>query len=692
MADISYKDLIAPSFYGLWNDIVQYKYPEIWLAGGRGCIDGDTLIDMPSGKCRVKDFKGGEVYSYEGGQIHLAKADAPQRHTVEDLFEVIDNAEHSIVVTDEHKFLTPQGWKMLKELDKGDVLLSPNKNGNGVEERTFEGCRFVKRDYYWDFNVQGTHNYVAQGFINHNSTKSSFASTAAVLLMEAEPRIHCVCFRKYAANLADSIYTQFEYTINEKLKPISDHWIFKRSPLKIVNGNTGQQILFRGLDDPQKIKSLKMPFGWPGITIFEELAEFDGIEEIRNVSQSLHRGGHRFLTLCAYNPPPSSASWVNAEAAIPQIVDGKLHRFVHHSDYRTVPREWLGENFFREAELLKATNERAYRHEYLGEATGNGGAVFPNVEAMTMTDAFIRTLESRRFALDFGFSLDPSAFVGLGYVKSQRAIYIFDEIYKVGLTNMDLAEQLNERKNEIGFNYVMCDSAEPKSIAELESFGVNVLPAQKGPDSIRFGIKWLQTLLKIYIDPVRCPNTFREFTQYEYEKNKAGLFLSKFPDYNNHSIDACLDGNTQVRTPYGDAKLSDLEGRSGMCYGFDQHSGSVKEVEFKNVRKTRTGAVVHRVTLENGDGFVCTPDHRVLVYSASDGAYVYKECGSLKMWDHVVTMQGGARVTGNRALPGVRDVYDMEVPQTHNFAVGQGAIVHNCRYAIMEDAIAAGLF
>ena len=89
MADISYKDLIAPSFYGLWNDVVNQKYPEIWLAGGRGCIDGDTLIDTPKGRIRVKDFKGGEVYSYEDGRIHIAKADAPQRHTVQDLFQVI---------------------------------------------------------------------------------------------------------------------------------------------------------------------------------------------------------------------------------------------------------------------------------------------------------------------------------------------------------------------------------------------------------------------------------------------------------------------------------------------------------------------------------------------------------------------------------------------------------------------------
>lgn len=537
MADISYKDLIAPSFYGLWNDVVNQKYPEIWLAGGRGCIDGDTFIDTPQGRIRVKDFKGGEVLTYDDGKIHIAKADAPHRHTIQSLYKVIaDDNEEEIAVTDEHKFLTPSGWKMLKELDyESPILLS--RNGE-IKESRFRGYRFWKRDFYWDFNVQGTHNYTAQGFINHNSTKSSFVSTCIPLLMEMNPRLHCCCFRKYGTNLADSVYSQFEFTINEKLRPIADHWVFKRSPLKIMNSRTGQQILFRGLDDPQKVKSLKAPFGYFGLIWLEELAEFDGIEEVRNVLQSLRRGGHYFQTFCSYNPAPSSSNWVNYEASIPQVVDGKVYRYVHHSDYRTVPRHWLGEDFFKSAEILKQTNERAYRHEYLGEVTGNGGAIFPNLEAMEMSDEMISHFDNRRFGLDFGFSLDPLAFTGSHYDKNHLAIYIFDELYGTNITNMQLAELLQAKKEEIGFNYIMCDSAEPKSIAELESFGINVLPVQKSPDSRHFSYRWLQARYKIYCDPRRCPNTFRELSQCEYEKNKAGLFISRYPQVNDHSIDS----------------------------------------------------------------------------------------------------------------------------------------------------------
>ena len=416
MADISYKELIAPSFYGLWNDIVQKKYPEIWLAGGRG------------------------------------------------------------------------------------------------------------------------------------STKSSFVSTCIPLLMEMNPNIHAVCFRKYSVNLLDSVYAQFEFTINEKLRPIAKNWVFKKSPLKIIrerpNGRN-QQIIFRGLDDPQKVKSIRPPFGYFGILWFEELAEMDGMQEVRSVQQSVMRGGHQFTCLCSFNPPETVSNWTVVEMNTPQIVDGKLYRYVHHSDYRSVPKEWLGEDFFIKARLLQQTNERAYRHEYLGEATGNGGAVFPNVVPLNMTDEMISHFDNRRFGCDFGFSLDPCAVLGMHYDHNHRDLYIFKEIYETNLTNMMLAKELEGWKEDIGYNYVMCDSAEPKSIAELETFGVNVLPAKKGPDSIRFGIKWLQSLFHIFIDPLRCPNAYREFSQYEYEKNKVGQFISRYPDFNNHTVDSARYGTEE---------------------------------------------------------------------------------------------------------------------------------------------------
>lgn len=538
MSNITYRDLIAPAFYDLWNDVWARKYPEIWLAGGRGCVDASTLIETPKGKIPIAEFKGGDVYSYDTERrwIVKAKADCPQRYTEEDLYEVKVYGGDSILVTDEHKFLTPRGWKMTKELRSNEVIALGERLGGVSVYGRIERITFKKRDFYWDMNVDGTHNYVAHGFINHNSTKSSFVSTCIPLLMEANPKLHCVCFRKYGTNLADSVYTQLESTINEKLTPIRDHWLFKKSPLKIVNLNTGQQILFRGLDDPQKVKSLKAPFGYFGLIWFEELAEFEGIEEVRNVLQSLRRGGHYFQTFCSYNPPDTSASWVNEEALEPQVVDGKVYRYVHHSDYRTVPKHWLGDDFIQTANLLRQTNLRAYEHEYLGKVTGNGGAVFPNITPLEMSDEMIANFDSRRFGLDFGFARDPMAAVFCHYDRKHRDLYIWDEIVELDCTNITLAKLLNDRKADIGFNYIMCDAAEPKSIAELEALGVNVLPAPKGPDSRRFSYRFLQSLCHIYIDPNRCKKALKQFSLCEYLKNKAGQFISKYPENGNDDI------------------------------------------------------------------------------------------------------------------------------------------------------------
>ena len=159
----------------------------------------------------------------------------------------------------------------------------------------------------------------------------------------------------------------------------------KLSPPEITYKKTGQKILFFGLDDPAKVKSIKLPFGYVGIVWFEELDQFSGMEEIRNVLQSLLRGGPSYQVFGTYNPPKSRNNWVNEEI----LVDDP-DRLVHHSTYLTVPKDWLGPQFLAEAEKLKSKNEMSYRHEYLGEVTGTGGAVFENVEDLAMSSEQLR--------------------------------------------------------------------------------------------------------------------------------------------------------------------------------------------------------------------------------------------------------------------------------------------------------------
>jgi len=138
--------------------------------------------------------------------------------------------------------------------------------------------------------------------------------------------------------------------------------------------------------------------------------------------------------------------------------------------------------------------------------------------------------------LDWGYAADPLHYAVSHFDSRRRRLYIFFEIHSRGLSNREAAQRIKEENadNDI----VICDSAEPKSIAEVNGYGLRCIGAKKGPDSVRAGIKFLQDMEEIVIDPVRCPETAREFTGYELGKDKEGNFLSYFPDRENHSIDA----------------------------------------------------------------------------------------------------------------------------------------------------------
>jgi len=215
-------------------------------------------------------------------------------------------------------------------------------------------------------------------------------------------------------------------------------------------------------------------------------------------------------------------------------------RLFHHSDYRGVPVDWLGAQFLEDADRLRQRNERAYRHEYLGEVTGTGGTVFENVQERAITDEEISHFDRRRYGLDFGFAVDPLAFLCMHYDARHGALYIFDEIYQPKLTNSRAAEMMKKKITPSAV--IWADSAEPKSIAEMRDMGFRMYGAKKGPDSVDYGIRWLQSLDAIVIDKRRCPNAYREFVSYEYERNRDGQFISAYPDKDNHAIDACRYG------------------------------------------------------------------------------------------------------------------------------------------------------
>lgn len=309
-------------------------------------------------------------------------------------------------------------------------------------------------------------------------------------------------------------------------------WDVNYAPLKLTYRKTGQVVMFKGADNPIKLKSIKVAKGYIKYLWYEEVNEFEGFEKIRNINQSVVRGGSSFLIFYSFNPPESQRNWANAE-----VLEERADKYVHHSDYRSVPKTWLGEQFIIEAEHLKKAKPQQYKHEYLGEVIGTGGEVFMNITVRKIKDEEIKVFDRIKRGMDFGYAADPLAYVACQYDKTRKRLYIFHEIYQRQLGN-EKAVQLIKSENTSN-SLVTADSAEPRTIAEFQRLGLNIIGAKKGKDSVEHGVKFLsETVEEIVIDPVRCPNAKREFLEYELEKDKDGNFKGSYPDKNNHTIDA----------------------------------------------------------------------------------------------------------------------------------------------------------
>lgn len=342
-----------------------------------------------------------------------------------------------------------------------------------------------------------------------------------------DPEANAAAIRKVGKYLKDSVFNQLKWAID--MLGVSDLWSVKQSPPELVYTKTGQKVMFRGADSTKKIKSTKPDKGYIRFIWYEELDEFAGEEEIRSINQSLMRGGKDFTVFYSYNPPKNRSAWVNREART--ISDDTL---IHKSTYLDVPSAWIGSRFIAEAEHVKKVSPMVYENEYMGTVTGTDAEVFKNIDARRITEEEIAGFDRIRCGVDFGYAADPFVFLQCAYHKNK--LYIFDEIYKSGLSNSCAARLIEERRVSDG--YIVCDSAEPKSIRDFREHGLRVRGAKKGPDSIEYGIKFLESLECIVIDPLRCPNAEREFSGYELERDLYGELRAEYPDKNNHTIDA----------------------------------------------------------------------------------------------------------------------------------------------------------
>lgn len=413
----------------------------------------------------------------------------------------------------------------MKAVDKWEQLVAVSKS----DESKYELPARVLGKAFVDINRQIKPNieYVFEG--GRGGLKSSYVAFKIVELIKNNHQMHACITRQVAGTLKDSVYANMKWAINEL--GLMEEFECKVSPLEIKYIKTGQTIYFRGLDDETKLKSIKPEFGYIGILWKEEKDQMKGDAQERSVNQSVLRGGDESYDFSSYNPPKSKSNWVNRIKLMPNP-----KRVIHHSSYLEAPAEWLGQKFIDDAAHLKEINPEAYEHEYLGVPNGDGGNVFEYLEIRDITDEEISRMDKIFQGCDWGFFPDPYAFIRLYYNHNTEKIYIIDEIYENKWSNRKSADEILKRKYD---DYtITCDSAEPKSINDYRDFGLPARGAIKGPGSVEYSMKWLQTRT-IVIDPKRTPNAYKEFSEYEYERDKDGNVISGYPDENNHLVDAC---------------------------------------------------------------------------------------------------------------------------------------------------------
>ena len=368
--------------------------------------------------------------------------------------------------------------------------------------------------------------YVFKG--GRGSTKSTTVGMTIIELMKNNHDIHAVVCRKVGNTIKDSVYNKIKWAIGKQ--EFTEEFDSKLSPMEITLKATGQKIYFRGADDPDKIKSINPEFGYIGILWFEELDQFAGPEEIRKIEQSAIRGGNLAWIFKSFNPPKTMNNWANK-----YVLEPKENRIVHSSTYLDVPKKWLGQPFIDEAEHLKEVNPNAYEHEYMGIANGNGGNVFEYLEIRDITDEEISRMDRIFAGVDYGWYPDAFCYLRTYYDSAREKIYLIDELYVNKWSNSKTADWIKKKGYD---DYAMiCDSAEPKSVNDFRDAGLPARGAIKGPGSIEYGFKFLQTKT-IVIDPKRTPNAYKEITEYEYDRDKEGNVISGYPDGNDHAISA----------------------------------------------------------------------------------------------------------------------------------------------------------
>lgn len=366
------------------------------------------------------------------------------------------------------------------------------------------------------------------------SKKSTTTALNIIKRMMEYPDANTLVVRKVFRTLKDSCFTQLKWAIHRL--GVDAHWEVKESPLEMTYRPTGQKIYFRGLDDPLKVTSITVEHGYLCWCWIEEAYEISNEKDFDMLDESIRgaippeTGLFKQITL-TFNPW-NEHHWIKArffDRPDPQVLALTTNYLCN---------EWLDAADLLVFETMKKNNPRRYRVAGLGDWGIVDGLIFENWEEQVFSVEEIRKVPGIKsaFGLDFGYTNDPAAlFCGL-VDKATKTIWVFDEIYKTGMSNENIADAV--KRAGYAKERIRADCAEPKSIDRLYTLGlIHIRESRKGRDSVNNGIDYLQDY-HIIIHP-KCVNFITEISNYTWDTDtKTGKRLNIPIDDFNHLMDA----------------------------------------------------------------------------------------------------------------------------------------------------------
>ena len=394
-----------------------------------------------------------------------------------------------------------------------------------LKTKTIKLPEIVGKGYksYWSF--RGRYD-VCKG--SRASKKSKTTALRIIYNMMKYDQSNTLVVRKTYRTLKDSCFTDLKWAT--KRLEVENLWEFKYSPLEATYLRTGQKILFRGLDDPLKVTSITVEYGYLCWAWLEESYEITSEKDFDTLDESI-RGElppHLWKQWMITFNPWNEHHWLKK-----RFFDAENDPDILAITTNYKCNEWLDDADLRLFENMKKNNPRRYQVAGLGNWGIVDGLVYENWKEEEFTLDQVINCDSVN-GIDFGYTNDPAA-VFIGFIDTEhKKLYVWDEIYKKGLSNKKLYEEIeNAHYQKKSFT---ADCAEPKSIDELRGYGLRVEKSQKGKDSITHGIQYIQDF-EIIIHP-RCVNFITEIGNYTWDEDRLGNKINRPIDDFNHLMDA----------------------------------------------------------------------------------------------------------------------------------------------------------